>query len=340
MEDTAVQDTTLLGFDAGMGALKLYGAPGGLEFVSQVAVQRGKQFTRMVGLRAARPPLQVTTHYGTFYVGPEAHDWGRAVENLDYDRLTGTPEMQALFYGALSEYARRHGNEALTQPLRIIVGLPLEPLAGEEGQDNVKAVKRWLTGTHSWEAEVNGKPLAFTVRVEEVKVTSQPVGALFDYILNEQGQFVPGRKGVLKQEVGVVSIGFNTLELLVVRDRRPVPDLAHGAKVGVRRLLNLADGEGYYTLGQLDAALRRGNLDIGRALPVWEQEIWGVVEEWWGDAWRRFAAVLVVGGGAILLRKSLLRRFGGKAVVLPDPVLSIARGLYKLAVYGQRRKRG
>jgi len=329
----------LLGFDAGMGALKLYGPAGGLEFVSQVAVSRGKRLGRMLGLRAAKPPMQVHTANGQFYVGLGAHDWGRPVENLDYDRLTGAPEMRALFYGALTEYAARYP-QLSEAPLEIIVGLPLEPLAGEQGRETVNAVKRWLTGSHSWTAEQAGETVSLAVTVEEVKVTSQPVGALFDYLLNDEGRLMAARKPALKGEVGIISVGFNTVELLVVRDRTPLEDMSTGDTLGVRRLLELADGgERLYSLGQLDAMLRSGNLDVKQALPVWEREIMGLIERTWGRYWRRFQAVLIVGGGAVLLSRTLPMRFAGKAFVPDAPVLSIARGLYKLALYRQRRRR-
>ncbi len=66
-----------------------------------------------------------------------------------------------------------------------------------------------------------------------------------------------------------------------------------------------------------------------------------VIEKRWGQAYRRFAAVIVVGGGACLLRRGLSARFGGKAVVPDDPVLAPARGLYKMALlHGRRQRRG
>lgn len=331
-------EKTLLGFDAGMGALKMYSASGPLEFVSQVALRRGRHMGRVHGLRAARPPIQVTVHNAPFYVGPHAHEWGRAIEHLDYEKLIGSPEMRALLYGAWTRYALRDPG-LLERPMSVIVGLPIEPLSGDEAAGNVAAVKRWLSGRHTWTARLDDREDTYAVEVTEVAVTAQPVGALFDYLLDDEGHLIPGRKAAMKAEVGVVSVGFNTLELLVVRDRRPVPDMSHGARIGVRRLLQLADGQGLYTLGQLDAMLRTGSLDVRDALDVWEREIWSAIAEWWGDTWRRFRVVLVVGGGALLLGERLTRRFRGKAFVPQQPVMSIARGLHKMARQRENRRR-
>lgn len=64
----------------------------------------------------------------------------------------------------------------------------------------------------------------------------------------------------------------------------------------------------------------------------------GVVEKQWGNAWKRFAVVLIMGGGSILLHDTLPYRFNGKAFMPDQPVTAIARGLYKLALFQQARK--
>ena len=156
------------------------------------------------------------------------------------------------------------------------------------------------------------------------------MAALFDYVLDESGKFIPDLSGLLKQEVGILSVGFNTLELLVVRDRAPVERFTAGQTVGVRRLLELVNVQNMYSLGELDSSLRAGRLDITNALPVWAREVNGEIEKKWGLAFKRFARVIVVGGGALLLKEHLTRQFNGKAVLPDNPVLSIARGLYKL----------
>jgi glutathione peroxidase-family protein len=65
-------------------------------------------------------------------------------------------------------------------------------------------------------------------------------------------------------------------------------------------------------------------------LPVWAREVNGEIEKRWGMAFKRFSRVIVVGGGALLLNEYLTHQFNGKAVLPDNPVLSIARGLYKL----------
>jgi hypothetical protein len=316
--------SVVLGEDLGMGANKIYGPSGGLEIPSQVSLNSQKRMARIVGLSRQKPPMEVHTQHGRFFVGEGAHDWGRPVENLDYDRLTGSPEMQALFYASLTQYMRQYGH--FDSPLHLYVGMPLEPLSGENGQDNASAVRTWMRGTHAWKV----KDESYQIEIAQVAVTSQAVGALFDYVLDEKGEMIPERAAALKKEVGVISVGFNTVELMVIRERKPVHRFTAGVTAGVRRLLEIVDAPGYYSLGELDTQLRTGQLDVREALPVWEREVGGAIEKRWGQAWRRFAVILLVGGGIVILKDRLPYRFSGKAYIPKNPVISISRGLYKL----------
>ncbi len=323
---------TPLGIDAGNGAFKLFGTVGGLEVVSQVATNGTQRVMTTLGLRKQKAPLQITNENGSFYVGAGSHDYGRPVENLDVDRFNGTPEMRALLHGSLTRYQQKYGK--FTMPLFAVVGLPHEVLAGGAAEQNVENVKRWIRGMHSWTADGE----TFCVEIADVKVASQVTGGLFDYLLDDQGAFIPERKGAFSGEVGVISVGFGTVELMVVRDRTPVQRFTSGSASGVRRLLEIVNGQHLYSLGELDMQLRTGQLDIVATLPIWEREVTGVIEKQWGAVWKRFAVVLIMGGGSILLKETLPYRFNGKAYLPDEPVQAIARGLYKLTLLQQSRK--
>ena len=126
---------------------------------SAVATAGGGRIRHMAGLRVSRPPLCVQTATGRFYVGEGAHDWGRPVENLDFDRLGGSPEMLSLFLGAVSRYGLS------PEAIDLIVGLPIITLMGENAANTQGAVRTFLKGIHRWEAD--GKPCTLTV--ESVK---------------------------------------------------------------------------------------------------------------------------------------------------------------------------
>ena len=324
---------TVIGIDPGAGALKLYGPGGGVQAPAILAVDEGHTLARMVGLAQRKPPLRIRTENGSFFVGAGAHEWGRPLsEDLDHDRFTGSPELRAVLAAGFTAYAQ--ANEPFADPLAVYLGLPLEALSEEAGAA-ADGVRRWLVGNHTWQAD--GRP--FGVTVETVKITSQAAGALFDYLLDDAGAFIPARKVHFDKEIGVISVGMNTVELLVTRSGAPQDRFTAGRTAGVRRLLDLVNPGGLYSLGELDTQLRAGKLDIAAALPVWEREVISFVERRWGNAYKRFAAVIVVGGGALLLRNSLVARFNSRAFVPDDPVLATARGLYKLAAMTAARRR-
>jgi len=318
-----------LGFDMGMGAAKLWSKPGGLQLVSQVANNgRDHLSDGIIGLKNRKRPTLVSGSFGSFFVGDHAHEHGRPVENLDFDRLTGAPEMRVLLYATLAQYQDEHG--PFDAPLSLMVGLPLQMMIGDGAKDFQKGVRGWLMGSH--EFDVDG--ISYEIEVEEVRQTSQAVGALFDYVLDQKAQMIGERGSVLLDEVGVISVGFNTVELLVVKERGAVDRFTHGNTVGVRRLLELINRDSLFSLGELDAKLRAGRLsaEVKQALPIWAREVNGEIERRWGQLHRRFAKVLIVGGGALLLKEALTLQFGHKAYLPNDPVLSIARGLWKLSV--------
>jgi hypothetical protein len=316
----------LVAFDPGYGAVKVFHEGGSLQMPSAVAVDGGRRVTGMLGLRARRPPLEVALPEGRFFVGEGAHDWGRPVENLDFERLTGSPEMRALFCGAMT----RAGIEGEAE---LVVGLPVEAMSGPEAPGIIQAVKAFLRGVWIWSAEGRERRL----EVREVLVTGQPAGALFDYFLDMDGQPLPERRGEFASEIGIINIGMNTLDLMAARKGELVQRLTGGETLGVRRLLALLNPDGLYTLAELDARLRRKELDVRPALPIWTREVLGFIERQWGRGWRRFARIIAVGGGALLLSDALAERFEGKLFVPDDPVISTSRGLYKLGRQRQRR---
>ena len=318
-----------IAYDPGFGAIKLYSHRGSLVMQSAVSVGDAQQISRMAGLRITRQPLKIETDGGIFHVGPNAHDWGRPVENLDFDRLTGSPEMMALWYGALTKY------RVPDDSIELIVGLPIHVLTGSDAETTQQAVRDALRRKHTWEADGQ----RHSIRVASVRITSQPVGAMFDYLLTDEGQMPADRRKAFKRELGVFSVGMNTVELLVVRNGSPVQRFIAGETLGVRRLLELVNHLGLYSLAELDAQLRDGTLDIGGVLPIWQSEVLGFVERQWGEAFKRFQIVVAVGGGAKILREPILRRFKGRVFIPDDPIIATARGLYKYTVMLARRKR-
>jgi hypothetical protein len=327
----------ILGLDFGAGAIKFAGDAGEGELIAQVSSARKNQKralnldpTGMLG--KARAPDYLQADFGAFYVGAGAHDYGRAVEGLEANRFgKATIETRALYYSALAHYLDGHP----PAPLRIVVGLPLEPMLGDDAELNKAAVAGWMRGQHRFTfAPQNGREREVAAEVDSVIVTSQAVAAFFYAALDDEGGVADAE--LLKSEVGVISIGFSTMELFAVAQRAPIRNLCASSPVGVQRLLSLADPDRRWTLGELDARLRARALDIAHVLPVWAREVEAEIARCWGRAAKRFSRVIAVGGGALLLRDALSAIFAPYLAFPDDPIMAVARGLRKIA----RKKHG
>lgn len=324
----------LIANDPGSSGLRLFGEAGHVNQSAHVAANGSGHIIKLAGLRQRKPPVRITAdQVPPLYVGDTAAQFGTAIDNLDHDRQTGTPEMKAVLYAALTQYQRQYGHFA-GAPIQIGVALPNQFISGEQAEDNKALVKAWMTGLHTWFAD--GEP--YSANLADVRPTSQAAAAMFDYLLDDAGEWIPARKAAFRGEIGVISIGFDTVELMVVQNKSVVPAFTSGDKIGARELLRLHDPRGLYGISELEPQLRAGAIDVSAHLPIWERKITGFIDAKWRTTWRRFAAVVIVGGGAVLLKDTLPAKFNGKACVPDQPVLAVSRGLYKLMLNQRRSK--
>lgn len=322
-----MNDRIVIGADLGQSSLKLVGALGGLQFASTAALFSG--VVAEFGKKKNKP-LVVEGAFGKLFVGDGAHSYGSPIENLDFERLAGTPEMRGVFYGAMTTYMKKFG--AFNAPVTLIVGLPFQMLMGEGASVAKfrKSVNTWLGGSHSWVAD--GK--LYSLDVDRVELYPQAMGAPIDYALDMKGQAISlERTKVLQNECATISIGSNTVELLVTKRDEDTKRFNGGKAIGVRQLWRRVDPQQLYTFGEFDKNLRDGTLsdemNVDAHLDSWTSEIIGYANSVWGQSYHRFHKVFLVGGGAILLKKHLSGKFNGKSVFVDDPVMAIANGLYK-----------
>ena len=185
-------------------------------------------------------------------------------------------------------------------------------------------------GEHSFETSAGKYKLTF----QKLKVLAQPVGSYANWLLDEELRI---RKNGRQAEVAVLDIGMNTLDLYVIQDGKVLPRFIGGAKVGVRRLLEILDANGH-DVEELDAQLRTGRLKPTKELlESWLSEILAAVERTWPSL-RRFNTVIPAGGGSVLLgdtlRMALIAK--GTAVTWPEnPAVTNVNGLWKWGAYGK-----
>jgi len=334
----------LLALDAGAGAIKLAGQSGSIELPAQISSdERAGISMALAGVKTKKAPMRITAKGRSYYVGLYAHDFGPEIENMTFEKLTGTPDMQAEVYGAFTQYQLAYGFFG-DVPLRLLIGLPNQMLSeGDEKSKKLKAtICSWLIGDHAW--RVDG--VDYTATVESVSLTSQSVGAYYDWFLNDKGGVVQrgnGRSSAANEETLILSIGWNTAEAAMIRGNTLVPQYTKGKKVGARRLAEIfmaSQGNNFYTRGELDAIIRDGGVSMMKeAIPLWWGEVNDFITEVWRDRHKRVSRIILVGGGSILLSDYLRVKFEDSNVHIPsNPVKSISHGLFKLLLNQDKKK--
>ena len=297
--------------------------------------------------RRSRQPDQVTFDNITYLVGENVARYARPVERMDFLRLSGGPELRALFYDVVfrllgeSEH-EVNGSAPLT--INVMVGLPVEVMADrEQARATLRTLRGWMATRHKY--AVNGREV--TLDVENVKVMAQPAGTFFAWGLNSQGKW--GRdRSALRVPVAICDIGFHTLDLFAVEGGEVVARFTGGDTVGMRRaaelIINAAQaGSGVnLSLHEADALARQrrprlhtagGEVElraqVDQALDTTAAAVVTFVERQWGNG-HQFAHLLFTGGGAEALKATLLRQYP-HGVVLPNAVTANALGLARYA---------
>ena len=318
----------VLGFDAGFGNIKLWDKNGGSVHASHVAQANRPRQVNTMSDEANQEALLIEFDDHRYYTGQYAGFEGLHVDSLSMERLLGSLEIRAVFYGAMTEHIEQHSK--FRGSVSVVCGLPFGLLDEENFDSTESKMNEWVVGEHEWTA--NGQD--YKINVSDLAIKSQAVGAVLDYGLTLKGGMNQGKGSQLQGDIGVVSIGYNTIELMGLSGVRQVQNLTTSSDLGVRRLLQRLNSDGLLSLSVLDSHLRDGNINgrLETALPEWSQSVTSYIGTEWGRRWRAFKKVIVVGGGAELLRDDLSDYFDGKAFVPDEPILTIARGLYKRGV--------
>jgi len=326
--------TIKFGVDMGQSSLKGVGEKGSVLFPSLAALIGSSSVDVSMGRKKKRPMVVRDDEIGELFVGHSAHTWGVPVENFDFARLAGvTPEMRAIFYGAMTEYQRKHGR--FEDPLELVVGLPMQMLSGDD--ESVKKlsrqVKGWIGGTHHWNADGE----AFEMFITRVDLVPQALGAVIDYAFDIHGESISAdRNKALTQESATAWFGSNTVELQVTKRDDDTKRFCGGSAIGVRWLHNQVDPDGSFTFGEFDERLRRGELpehmDVKPFLGPWGTQVFGFLDRKWGQAYKRFYRIFAGGGGIYLLKEQVIAKFNGQVIIPEDPILSLANGFYKAAL--------
>jgi plasmid segregation protein ParM len=258
----------------------------------------------------------------------------------DRTRTTGEEGMALLAAGMALLAKQDH------ELVNLVVGLPVKFFAGMKAEYAKLARDVHKVGILS----PSGSMIKArrVVIVEQVKTLPQPFGTLFDVLLDNSGNLQD--KALAGGRVGVIDIGFNTLDLCRADEleyNNPQSDSFSGQ--GLFSAFQELSREIYRELEielppeRLEPVVRDRKITlagkehdvselIDRAFSAAAEGILSRIRSLWPDRDRlMFNAILITGGGGSLLGKYLTPYLGAPARIVEGAVMANCRGYLKFA---------
>lgn len=326
----------LVAVDVGFGRTKGLSSSGRrIDFPSAIGSFRPIRFTS--GMEERGDNLAIDVEGQKYFVGRSALSQSEPIATIDPERTVGKEGM-ILLSAALHRLV-----ETQSENIQLVVGLPVvhyEKLK-ESYQRMCRSIP--LSSLISQSGEVLSRRF---FSVDHVKVIPQPLGTIFDALLDSDGQLADAKQA--EGKIGVVDIGYNTLDLARV-DRLELvnPRSTSFSGLGLFSAYRDLSDTLYRIHGvevppeKLESVVRLGSIKVrGKDEPIiehWQKvccdassRILSRILSVWPDRWE-LDTVILSGGGALALGGQLVPQLGLSAVIAPNPSFANVSGYLKFA---------
>lgn len=194
----------VLGLDIGFGFTKVAMDNKHLMFKSLIGSVEEILFKSNFTLASATESIHVTIDGNDYFIGEYAEKQSSVRHyTLEQDKLTTN------FLKVLSLTAIGLVNEKYV-PLKVVSGLPVLYF-----RDYSEQYRKILTGHHEITFhQPDGKGILRRLNISEVRMVPQPYGSMMNILLNDRGKIA--NRDLARQKVGVVDIGFNTTDYILI----------------------------------------------------------------------------------------------------------------------------
>lgn len=209
---------------------------------------------------------------------------------------------------------------------QLVTGLPINLWAKQR-----EGLEQQIAGLNGATIRVGCGPrrIFIGLRIDGIKVLTQPYGSLLDQILDDAGNLV--RHDLAAGRVLVVDIGFHTVDLLAVEGLEPITRLSAGTNFGLAAAYTAISRKLNRPLWEVDRLAVSERLACAdEPLGHLAANISRTIESLNGD----FDHYLITGGGGKVLYPHLT--VPGRKELLKDPQLANVRGYLKA---GQRMRK-
>jgi plasmid segregation protein ParM len=333
-----VIDLKNIAVDTGFGRTKAVSLGKTISFPSLVANYREVRFT--TGIESNGDPttkMAIESNGRRYFVGSAASRQGIVQNTIDRERAI-SEEAKVLTLGALSLLI-----DESPEHINLVAGLPVSHYAGLK-ERYITELKR----THYYSLlDLSGKEVRSNIlNIHEVKVIPQPLGTLFNLLLNEQGEV--DRAELAGENVGIIDIGYHTADLARADALEFIDRKSASYPLGLFNAFTELSEEIDRTLNietppeTLEKVFVAGLIKIGgktvsieqqkqRALAHATEQILSKVKTLWPDRWQ-LDRIIITGGGGQLIYNYLNRNLDQHTELAQKPVFANAEGYLKLAM--------
>ena len=190
--------------DLGFGNVKAISPARQIEYPSAIGTFRPVRFTTGMEAQELKEKLCVEFEGKRYFIGDIAYTQAAPRVTMNSKRFTSS-EGLALMISALILLAKSQIEE-----IKLVAGLPVNEYAGlkEDYKNTLKSshyIK--LISTDGKESEF------YRFEIEEVRVLPQPIGTLFNAVLDDTGQLAD--KKLAGSRLAVIDIGKHTVDLIL-----------------------------------------------------------------------------------------------------------------------------
>ncbi|MDY0131391.1 MAG: ParM/StbA family protein [Desulforegulaceae bacterium] len=213
----------VLGIDVGFGFTKVSNGRQSNIFQSVIGEPVDIQFKTNFGNNKFTDNLHVTIDKKSYFIGNYASKQSAVREfTLDQNRLV-SDFVRILAITAAGIYAE----DGIT--MNVVSGLPVAYL----GHDN-EAFAKTLQGEHMVEYHLpDGTVTRKRLNINSVQLMPQPLGSVFNILMDESGQIV--NRDLAHQKIGVVDIGFKTTDFTVFDRMKYIERSSSTTDLGISR---------------------------------------------------------------------------------------------------------
>jgi len=320
--------------DLGFGAVKGISEARQVEFPAAVGTFQPVRFTSGMEQHDVKDRLCVEFEGKRFFIGEIAFKQSSPRVTMNNDRFTSS-EGLALMMSALLLLSNSQ-----TDAGKLVAGLPVNEYAGLKNKYSDA-----LTGKHylqQIDPDGSGNDF-FAFTIEEAKILPQPIGTLFDAVLDDAGELE--NKQLAGGRVAVLDIGKHTVDLALTDalqfvDRASVSFNDIGLFDAFKDLSLGIKNKGYDVPPDSLEPYIRGSRQLSGIAELKEQafasqaeKITSRVINTWPDLWS-FDRVFITGGGALVLGDYIASALDSEKVdVCQFPTFTNVKGYFK---YGQR----